>query len=927
MAVQDALTGSNPDDDARLAAALDEFQQAKKNNETIDQDAFLSRYPDLADRLKDCLKALVFVESVIPSPFQQPVATRPIAIGSVIGDFRIVCEIGRGGMGIVYEAEQRSIGRRIALKVLPLSGSEDSRALQRFRNESQAVGTLHHPHIVPVFSVGEFEGVHFYAMQLISGKSLATVLKGYQQSNQPPSTLALYVDPIAIQKPNSNLQVAVEPIEKSDSFFPCTPSHFQFVARTIRDAADALQHAHEYGIIHRDIKPSNLLLDAKNHVWVADFGLAKLPGSDLTQTTDVLGTMRYASPEQASGRTVDARTDVYSLGATLYESLTGVPAFEADDRLALLRKVVEDEPIPLRKLVRKIPLDLETICQKAMTKELSERYQTAAEFRDDLERFLQDQPIIARRANWIERSQRWCRRYPVVAGLLVTLCAALVGFVILSVRLVQTNNQLLATSKLEAVARKQLFQALETVVSGGAEDHLASQKEMTPRQREFYETLVRQFRSLAASAPGDDDTQIQVAMAMTALGGLKNRMGEPDEGEIILRDSVRRHQAVLKRRTKDQDTEVSLARSFWTLGNALEQKEDWEQAGGSFENAVALLEPIVREHPDRLSDIRILASAQISRGVTRQQAGNIEAGMIWFEAGLAELEELLMQTPNDAWVRFSASDCLNLMGRALLERKSFDSAKDAYDRGLELIAPLLNKPEVEWNFRMVASRLYVGRALSFYELDERPSARNDFEIGIAGFRQILEKAASQHTARSQLGLALLKYGQLLSRDGSQPAAIGRFDEAIVVFQRLIAEQPKMPSHLHNLAWVHEERAHVLIQQERFKEAKTDLTECLKLWEPLTAAYSGKNPWYPLGVSDSTFSLLLLPTDECPFQTIEQLEQAATKVVTHLNAALEAGWEPTRKKRIEFQTDAKWARFRQRIDFQEFLARTDNQNQL
>lgn len=925
MAVHATLTGSNPDDDARIAAALDAFQQAKKNNETIDQDEFLSRYPDIANGLRDYLKALVFVESVIPSPFQQPVATRPIAIGSVIGDFRIVCEIGRGGMGIVYEAEQRSIGRRVALKVLPLSGSEDLRALQRFRNESQAVGTLHHPHIVPVFSVGEFEGVHFYAMQLISGKSLATVLKGYQQSNQPPSTLALHVDPNAIQKTNSNHDVAFETIEKIDSLFPNTTSHFQFVARTIRDAADALQHAHEYGIIHRDIKPSNLLLDAKNHVWVADFGLAKLPGSDLTQTSDVLGTMRYASPEQASGRTVDARTDVYSLGTTLYESLTGVPAFEADDRLALLRKVVEDEPTPLRKLVRKIPLDLETICQKAMTKELSERYQTAAEFRDDLERFLQDQPIIARRANWIEKSHRWCRRYPVVAGLLVTLCVALVGFVILSVRLVQTNSQLLATSKLEAESRKQLFQALESVVTGGAEDHLASQKEMTPRQREFYETLVRQFRSLAASAPRDDETQIQVAMAMTALGGLKNRMGEPDEGEIILRDAVRRHQTILKRRPKDQNTEVSLGRSFWTLGNSLEQKEDWEQAGVSFENAVALLEPIVREHPDRLGDIRILASAQISRGVTRQQAGNIEAGMIWFESGLAELEKLLVQTPDDAWVRFSASDCLSLMGRALLERRAFQPANDAYNRGLELITPLLNKPEVELQFRMVASRLYVGRAMSSYELDERPSARKDFDTGIAGMKQILEQSVSQHSARRQLGLSLLKYGQLLGRDGYQPDAIGRFDEAIEVFQRLIADQPKMPNHQHNLAWVHEERAHVLIELERFKEARADLNECLKAWEPLVTEFSGKNPWYPLGVSDSTFSLLLLPKDECPFQTTEQREVAATKVVTHLNAALDAGWEPTLKKRNEFHKDIKWDGFRQRSDFKEFLAKTDNQN--
>ena len=300
------------------------------------------------------------------------------------------------------------------------------------------------------------------------------------------------------------------------------------------------------------------------------------------------------------------------------------------------------------------------------------------------------------------------------------------------------------------------------------------------------------------------------SLGATVLAGLKNRMGEPGEGEIILRDAVRRHQAVLKRRKKDQDIEASLARSFWTLGHSMEAKEDWEQASGSFESAVALLEPIVRDHPDKLSDIRILASAQISLGVNRQYAGNMDAGMIWFEAGLAELEKLLLQTPDDAWVRFSASDCLNLIGRALQERQSFDRAKEAFNRGLELIAPLLKKPEVELQFRMVASRLYVGRAMSSYVLNQRESARSDFEMGIASFKLILEQSAAQHSARSQLGLALLKYGQLLGRDGFQTAAIGRFDEAIEVFQRLIADQPKMPNHLHNLAWVHEERAHVLI---------------------------------------------------------------------------------------------------------------------
>ena len=285
-------------------------------------------------------------------------------------------EIGRGGMGVVYEAIQVSLGRQVALKILPMGPGADARQLARFQIEAQVAAALHHPHIVPIFAVGCDQGVHYYAMQLIEGRCLAAMLAEQRKPDEPGSS----------GRAGSNAQ-------SPDRLSPVAAADLAI------QAAEALEHAHALGVLHRDIKPANLLVDADGHLWVTDFGLARLQGTgDLTNSGDLLGTLRYMSPEQAAGgRILDARTDVYSLGATLYELLTGRRAFDGNDRQELLRKITCDEPVPPRKLDPNIPRDLETIVGKAMAKEPERRYATAQELADDLRRFREDRPILARR--------------------------------------------------------------------------------------------------------------------------------------------------------------------------------------------------------------------------------------------------------------------------------------------------------------------------------------------------------------------------------------------------------------------------------------------------------------------------------------------------------------------------------------------------
>ncbi len=382
-----------------------------------------------------------------------------------IGDFRIVREIGRGGMGIVFEAVQESLERRVAIKILPAYSMLDSKQLQRFKLESRASAKLHHSNIVPVFGVGESEGLHYYVMQYIRGLGLDQILveiKRLRGSEKTADGISMSVEaesdrlsaithklfgdktcndttiPSASQESgnsqneasdashSSNFRLPEEPIAGSIS--SSLQSYWRSIARIGLQVAQALSYAHGQGVLHRDIKPSNLLLDEKGNVWIADFGLAKSSDdSQLTQSGDIVGTLAYLAPERLQGKS-DARSDVYGLGISLYELVALKLPFEGQNREALLRQVIDQHPAPPHQYAPEIPRDLETIILKAIASKPEDRYQTAEDLAADLERFIADRPIRARRPTWIELSWRWCRRNPTIAtlsGLLATLIGVL----------------------------------------------------------------------------------------------------------------------------------------------------------------------------------------------------------------------------------------------------------------------------------------------------------------------------------------------------------------------------------------------------------------------------------------------------------------------------------------------------------------------
>jgi WD40 repeat protein/serine/threonine protein kinase len=484
-----------------LEAVLADYLRAAEDGRAPDRMELLAGHPDLAPELaaffagQDRFGRLTAPLRDAVSAVQESTIEEKLAEGGRLGDFHILREIGRGGMGIVYEAEQISLGRRVALKVLPFAATLDPKQMQRFKNEAQAAAGLHHTNIVPVFGVGCERGVHYYAMQFIEGQTLAALIhelrqlagsekRGLRIEDRGSRIKGSLLDslltgastpevksPVKSEDPNVQSKENSPTFEDQAADAGTLPGHprssildsrsspfFRTVATLGIQAAEALEHAHSLGVVHRDIKPANLLVDVRGILWITDFGLARSQSqAGLTMTGDLLGTLRYMSPEQALAMRVlvDHRTDIYSLGASLYELLTLEPVFSGHDRHELLRQIAFEDPRPLRRLNKTIPQELETIILKATAKEPESRYSTAQELADDLRRFLEDKPIQAKRPTLVQRARKWSRRHRavVVAGLLLMIMA-LVAFVV-STTLIWNEQQLTKAALAQALTNQE----------------------------------------------------------------------------------------------------------------------------------------------------------------------------------------------------------------------------------------------------------------------------------------------------------------------------------------------------------------------------------------------------------------------------------------------------------------------------------------
>lgn len=593
----------------------EEFLQRHRRGERPSIAEYADVHPEWSDRIRSLFPTLIMMEGLksetgSTAGFSLSGTAEP-EMPSQLGDFHIRREIGRGGMGVVYLAEQHSLGRLVALKALAPEMMASPRTVERFRREAQAAAGLHHTNIVPVFGTGEDQGRHFYVMQFIEGQSLDRVLGTLNPSATVGQTSTLAGDEAKREDPSSPFalcsaeQVALHLLhgkmglssthfdsrapakdrtsdstnESGDGRPKTSPDKSQPNAGTTRNlrrrywrnvaavgmqAASAVHYAHHQGTLHRDIKPGNLMLGRTGTIWVTDFGLAKLAEQDdLTRPGDMIGTLRYMAPEQLEGIS-DRRTDIYSLGLTLYELLTLRPAFEASNRGKLLRQVSHDAPPRPRSLNREIPRDLETIVLKAIAREPERRYQSAGELAEDLERFLDDRPVRARRASLVEHGWRWCRRNPALASvsalaLLLTILIVCGGGVRYHQRKLaleretrlrekSDENLRLAANAFEAIFDQiggpSMSSAFQDTADGALTSAATGPARVSPQDAALLENILGFYDRFAEANRDNDRWLYETAVARRRMGEIYQRLGRLDEAQAAYRRALEHYRRV-----------------------------------------------------------------------------------------------------------------------------------------------------------------------------------------------------------------------------------------------------------------------------------------------------------------------------------------------------------------------------------------------
>jgi tetratricopeptide (TPR) repeat protein/predicted Ser/Thr protein kinase len=562
-------------DDNLVDELAEDFARRWRAGERPSIEEHARRYPDCADEIRAVLQAVVMMEQLKPRREDAGTLTAPPhphdRPPERMGDYRIVREIGRGGMGVVYEAEQEALGRRVAIKVLPGHLLANETVRSRFRREAQAAARLHHTNIVPVFGVGEDAGRCFYVMQLIHGRGLDQVMR----------------------------ERALSPHE---------------VAHIGAQVADALACAHAQGVLHRDVKPQNLLLDDRGAVWVTDFGVAKLvEEANLTQSGDLVGTLKYMPPERFAGVS-DGRGDVYSLGVTLYELLAKRPAFPDTTPQHIIQLITQEGPRPLRKLEPAVPTDLETIVLKAAARDPAHRYPTPAELADDLRRFLDDRPILARRTGPAQRAWRWCRRNPALASAtafaFLLMCAITVVSVVAYVRTAAANREAALALESETAQRRQAeqtstlaldalnrifdrFAPTRLVVTPPATDdesgvELPFQPSLPPEAIVLLEDLLRTYQQVARAGGEHLSLRSKAAEANYHIGEICGRLGRFDEADAAFRAAIELYQHLLDE-LGDDAVRIKLARACNESGRALRALQQPDEALRMHERAIGVL--------------------------------------------------------------------------------------------------------------------------------------------------------------------------------------------------------------------------------------------------------------------------------------------------------------------------------------------------
>jgi eukaryotic-like serine/threonine-protein kinase len=897
-----SLSALSREQQERLADVLDRYLSSLDDAVPINREALIEAHPDLAEPLAGYLDRLEELHDAAAGfAGGNKNATEPPAEGDTdkrIGDFQLVREIGRGGMGVVYEAWQVSLGRRVALKVLPFAAVLDSKQIARFRNEAQAAAQLHHSNIVPVFAVGVERGVHFYAMQFIDGQPLDQAIdqlreeSGGNPSRQPDET-AIYPQPkVGITASAETLRCDRTTQGQGSLLkhsFANRGSFHRLAVRLGIEAAEALHAAHEYGVIHRDVKPSNLLLDAEGKLWVTDFGLARFQSNaSLTKTGDLVGTMRYMSPEQAAGRAamVDQRTDVYSLGATLYELITLRHAFEGDDGPTLLKKIDQEEPRPLRQLQPRAPADLETVIHKAMAKAPAERYQTAKDFADDLRRVLDGQPTLAKPPSVVDRLTKWTRRHRnFVVGAALLMLASIVSLSVATALVVREKNKAEANYELAIGDYRTARTAVDELGLEMAQ-RLANEPGATHFRRDLLGAAIKYYRHFIEKAKEDprrDDPAVIVDMALAfenigkltqnvdgsaeslvyyresqrllesvvaqypnhedhdkhrqSLGIVLNNLGVAsgitgrfDEAYHALNESISIRSALVSADSTNATYRGDLALSLSNLGEiALAEGKDVASAEKLFQRALEIQKGLVEAAPkdgDALKNIAA-TSSNLAAVYDRRDA---TAALVACRHAVDYMHRALQAAPRSISFQTKLATMYSNLGAFQAKAQELDAARTSYQRAIDLLLPLHKEAAENKTFRMDLAAVYNNLGMLQAQTRQVNAAQDSFDRALEVYEPLPKMYPQDHALASSIGGVYNNVGFLLSATGQVDKAVSEYYRAIAAQSTAYRLAPQIEKYKEFLDRHYANYGQALRKLDRPEAAQKTALERGKLWQ-------------------------------------------------------------------------------------------------
>lgn len=842
-------------EDPRVIRCLHDFGLALQAGLRPPRQDVLAMFPEIVEELSACLDGLEFIYHVAPqlaagSGADNAAQATQFSLAP-LGDFRILREIGRGGMGVVYEAEQMSLGRKVAVKVLPFAAVLDSRQLQRFKNEAQAAASLHHSHIVPVYSVGCERGVHYYAMQFVPGQTLAEAIEALKWRPGEGTLADGDSAPNALHSANRQSACPTQPIAGiSTSRGIASNEFFRSAARLGVDVAEALDYAHQQGVVHRDIKPLNLILDEHGDAWITDFGLARFDASgSLTITGDLLGTLRYMSPEQAAAEraVVDQRTDVYSLGATLYELLTLEPAFAASSRQELLRRIISDEPRAPRRLNPALPPELETIVLKAMAKQPAARYATAQAFADDLRRYLADQPIAARRPTPLERLRKWSRRHASLAASITLSALAMLLLAVISLAigyLAVTREQSRTAQALEEAKQgreaaaaereqadahlRQALDAIERMLGRVGDEQLRWEPQSEPIRRRLLDDAIEFYEAFSRHATADSVLRRQTARIEHRIGNIHSRLGELEPAERRLRRALAEYEKLTAEHPEQPEGYLGAAEAATDLGAILRYVPGRERdAENAHRRSVEMRRRLAQRFPKGGHEAS-LAQGCHELAYYLGLSGQPDEGEKLFREALAIQSRLAAQSPDDAGPHRQHASYLNSFGLMLRIAGRPHEAEQAHRQALAILEGLQEVHDVRGQLARTLAHL----AYALAETDRRSESESLLLRAAALRKRLYEERPQGIAERAELAMTVAALAGLLARDGRPSEAEPHYLEAIAVQEQLVRESPAVPKHRSDLALMLESQGRSLIDGKRAADAEAALARARKLREEL-----------------------------------------------------------------------------------------------